>query len=403
MSVQTNFRAAVLLAAIAMTGSAVAQWTGTNPVSLPAGTSAGIGTSAPEAPLHVLAPTTATQLKVAPTTGGSNISLFAAGGRTGSIMFDADFASTNFRINSTEAVWLQKAGTHFRILGSTTAAPPAAPAFYNFLFDSDIGSGNTAIGGSVGSVPNPARFDVIGTSLVSGSSRRLARLVDNTTMAQGVGGGLDFVGKYDTTGTYTSFVNVRGAKTNATSGDFAGKFTVSVNDSAGTLSDVASIDHGGVAVTGNITATGSITGGTVIGAVYQDVAEWVPATTHMEPGTVVVLNRERRNEVMPSARPYDTAVAGVVSRNPGVILGVGSDSKAQVATTGRVKVRVDATAGAIAIGDLLVTSGKAGTAMKSQPIDLGGVQIHRPGTVIGKALEPLPSGEGEILVLLSLQ
>jgi hypothetical protein len=41
--------------------------------------------------------------------------------------------------------------------------------------------------------------------------------------------------------------------------------------------------------------------------------------------------------------------------------------------------------------------------MKSQPIDIGGVQIHRPGTVIGKALEPLPSGEGEILVLLSLQ
>jgi hypothetical protein len=41
--------------------------------------------------------------------------------------------------------------------------------------------------------------------------------------------------------------------------------------------------------------------------------------------------------------------------------------------------------------------------MKSQPVDLGGVLIHRPGTIIGKALEPLPSGEGEILVLLSLQ
>ena len=156
-------------------------------------------------------------------------------------------------------------------------------------------------------------------------------------------------------------------------------------------------------VSGNVVVTGSITGATVINATYQDVAEWVPATTRMEPGTVVVLNRTRNNEVMPSGRSYDTAVAGVVSRQPGVILGVASDSKAQIATTGRVHVHVDATAGPIAIGDLLVTSDKTGTAMKSQPVDVAGVQFHRPGTVIGKALEPLASGEGEILVLLSLQ
>jgi hypothetical protein len=41
--------------------------------------------------------------------------------------------------------------------------------------------------------------------------------------------------------------------------------------------------------------------------------------------------------------------------------------------------------------------------MKSVPVDLGGISIHRPGTIIGKALEPLASGVGEILVLLSLQ
>ncbi len=29
--------------------------------------------------------------------------------------------------------------------------------------------------------------------------------------------------------------------------------------------------------------------------------------------------------------------------------------------------------------------------------------MHRPGTIIGKALEPLSTGEGTILVLLSLQ
>ena len=42
-------------------------------------------------------------------------------------------------------------------------------------------------------------------------------------------------------------------------------------------------------------------------------------------------------------------------------------------------------------------------AMRSEPVNLGGVQIHRPGTLIGKALEPLEKGSGTILVLLSLQ
>jgi hypothetical protein len=118
---------------------------------------------------------------------------------------------------------------------------------------------------------------------------------------------------------------------------------------------------------------------------------------------VVVLDRTRNNEVIPSHEAYDTAVAGVVSANPGVILGEGSPSKAQIATSGRVKVHVDATAGPIEVGDLLVTSDKPGVAMRSKPVSVSGVKMHRPGTLIGKALEPLRSGQGDILVLLSLQ
>ncbi len=41
--------------------------------------------------------------------------------------------------------------------------------------------------------------------------------------------------------------------------------------------------------------------------------------------------------------------------------------------------------------------------MKSQPFRVRGQIIHRPGTIIGKALESLDKGEGTILVLLSLQ
>lgn len=106
---------------------------------------------------------------------------------------------------------------------------------------------------------------------------------------------------------------------------------------------------------------------------------------------------------MPSATAYDTAVAGVVSAQPGLLLGEGSPSKEMIATTGRVYVHATAANGAIGVGDLLVTSSESGMAMRSEPIDVGGVKIHRPGTLIGKALEPLQLGDGEILVLLSLQ
>jgi len=86
-----------------------------------------------------------------------------------------------------------------------------------------------------------------------------------------------------------------------------------------------------------------------------------------------------------------------------VILGVAAAGKAKIATTGRVKVKVDATRAPISIGDLLVTSDVAGTAMKSEAVEIKGRKFHQPGTVIGKALQPLAGGRGEILVLLSLQ
>jgi hypothetical protein len=150
-------------------------------------------------------------------------------------------------------------------------------------------------------------------------------------------------------------------------------------------------------VVGDITVTGNIA------AKYQDVAEWVPSSHKLAPGTVVILDIEQSNQVTASTQAYDTKVAGVVSAQPGVILGEAGENKEMVATTGRVKVKVDATRSPIKVGDLLVTSEKEGVAMKSVPLDLGGTPIHRPGTLIGKALEPLEKGTGEILVLLSLQ
>jgi hypothetical protein len=173
---------------------------------------------------------------------------------------------------------------------------------------------------------------------------------------------------------------------------------------AGYKLDVNGDTHvtGGISTTGAINAGGAITG-TTVNATYQDVAEWVPSTQKLSAGTVVVLDKSETNHVLASTRAYDTKVAGVVSDSPGVILGVGGEGKLKVATTGRVRVKVDATRSPVEVGDLLVTSEVEGVAMKSVEVDLGGVKIHRPGTIIGKALEPLEKGTGEILVLLSLQ
>lgn len=155
-------------------------------------------------------------------------------------------------------------------------------------------------------------------------------------------------------------------------------------------------------VEGNAKVTGTLEGGN-IKAKYQDVAEWVESSQELSAGTVVVLDSSRSNQVIAATEAYDSRVAGVISLRPGIVLGEEGESRVLVATTGRVKVKVDATNGPIQIGDLLVTSNKTGVAMKSVPVEFAGVRMHRPGTLIGKALEPLAQGTGEILVLLSLQ
>jgi len=136
----------------------------------------------------------------------------------------------------------------------------------------------------------------------------------------------------------------------------------------------------------------------------SDIAEYFAVAEDPEPGTVMVIGVD--SKLQNSLIAYDTTVAGIVSTAPGVALGTnetGNEGEKLIAVAGRVPCKVDASYASVKPGDLLTTSNTPGHAMKAQPVVIGEVEICRPGTTLGKALEPLDSGTGVIEVLVTLQ
>jgi len=194
-------------------------------------------------------------------------------------------------------------------------------------------------------------------------------------------------------------------------------------DEAGSLgAEVFRVDEAG-----NVYARGSFRPSSM------DVAEYFPLGESAEPGDVLVADRASPGRYVPARDAADPAVVGVVAEDPGVLLGSwvsriaaadtalareltlareSGDREAEarawsgleaafrrthapLALTGTVRVKVDAGYGAIAVGDLLTTSPTAGHAMRADD--------PRPGTILGKALEPLDAGTGKVLVLVMLR
>jgi hypothetical protein len=115
----------------------------------------------------------------------------------------------------------------------------------------------------------------------------------------------------------------------------------------------------------------------------------------------MVLSQQGR--LQPSNTAYDKKVAGVISGageyKPGIVLDrKRSESNRQpLALMGKVICKADARYSSIEVGDLLTTSETPGHAMKA--ID----PFKAFGAVIGKALQPLESGQGMIPILIALQ
>ena len=150
-----------------------------------------------------------------------------------------------------------------------------------------------------------------------------------------------------------------------------------------------------------------------------ELASLMSVAESVESGDVLVIDAERSGLLKRSRTASDTAAFGVVAADPGVVLGAeqvsigetmgargselassdaanaGETRQVPVAMTGLVKCKADASYGEIRPGDLLSTSPTPGHAMR--------VDDPQPGTILGKALEPLEVGTGLIRILVTLR
>jgi hypothetical protein len=119
---------------------------------------------------------------------------------------------------------------------------------------------------------------------------------------------------------------------------------------------------------------------------YSEIFEFLDKKNIKE-GTVVSMDKTGKG-LVPSGMAYDTKVVGVISGagglQSGMRVGTRNDgtNDLPVAVSGQVYVRICPENGPVEVGDLLVSSGIPGVAMKAGP------EGKTNGTVIGKAIEP---------------
>jgi hypothetical protein len=150
---------------------------------------------------------------------------------------------------------------------------------------------------------------------------------------------------------------------------------------------------------------GYFDGGTQTGG--ADFAESVAVRgqrSRYEPGDVLEIDPSADRHLALAHHAYSTLVAGIYSTKSGVLATPHTmddpeikASEVPLAVVGIVPCKVTAENGAIARGDLLVSSSRPGYAMK------GTDRRHMLGAVVGKALQPLGEGAGVIEVLVTLQ
>jgi len=143
-------------------------------------------------------------------------------------------------------------------------------------------------------------------------------------------------------------------------------------------------------VAGNVRISGTYASNQAV-----DIAENMAWTDKIqrppEPGDVVVIDLQKDENITLTDEPYNSSVAGVISTQPGLLLGASLKGGA-VALIGRVPTKVNNDNGAINRGSLLVTSSKPGYAMRGDPEKI------KPGMLIGKAMGELKETDAEGII-----
>jgi hypothetical protein len=127
-----------------------------------------------------------------------------------------------------------------------------------------------------------------------------------------------------------------------------------------------------------------------------DYADRLPAARGLEAGDVVAIGAD--GLLHRSTRANESDVAGVYSTQPGVVGQRDEETRTTipVALAGVIPVKASDENGAIRAGDLLVSSSTPGRAMRAP-------SNPRAGTVIGKAMQSLDRGEGDVAMLVMLR
>ena len=122
-----------------------------------------------------------------------------------------------------------------------------------------------------------------------------------------------------------------------------------------------------------------------------DIAEWFPINGEVAASEVVSIDNSEPVKVQKALQSDGQRVIGVVSTQPGIILGTSLEGvpSAMVALAGRVPVKVDPASETIANGDLIGASSTAGQSRKVTG-----------GWVIGRALETWTPGTGQETVTI---
>jgi len=224
-----------------------------------------------------------------------------------------------------------------------------------------------------------------GTGVAGVTSQLGGAAVAGVSFGEGAG----IVGQAAGTGYAARIENIEAANTS----------DVVVIRSVGT-GDLIEASQGGQ-VKFRVTAGGAVQGDGAYSSPAADVAEFVDTLDTLVPGDVVEIDPARDGFFRRATTALSTAVAGVVTTRPGVLLNARADraeprDAPAVALAGRVPVNVSAENGAIAPGDLLVASNRPGYAMKAP-------DAPPAGSVVGKALGSLLAGTGVIEMLVMLR